>query len=299
MSVNRAAQKSALAAFCLTLLYLFSAAGALAAPRFEAGLLWKIERPGLAPSYLFGTMHSEDPQVLALPPVVQQTFDAANGLTLEVVLDMQNMLAMAAATVLADGSTLESHVGPALYKRCVAALADHGLPQEYIATMKPWAAAVTLMQPPGGNGVVLDLMLYQEALAAGKPVEGLETAAEQLALFDDLSEADQVAMLRDTLDNLPEVKRLMVELKAAYLARDLQRLVEISDASMAAGSDPALAEKFTRTVIVERNHRMASRMQPQLKSGNRFIAVGALHLPGEEGLLNLLSRQGYTLSRVY
>lgn len=63
--------------------------------------------------------------------------------------------------------------------------------------------------------------------------------------------------------------------------------------------DQRLADEFQQRLVVDRNHRMAERMQPYLQQGKVFIAVGALHLPGEEGLLNLLEQQGYAVRRLY
>ncbi len=272
-----------------------------AAGEFDHGLLWKIDKPGLAPSYLFGTMHSEDPAVVRLPPAVKQAFDQADAVTLEVVLDPTSLLAMTGAFMLADGSRLQAHVGDSLYRASVKALAGYGMPELMVERMKPWAVAVTLMTPPTRTGTVLDLSLYEQAVAAGKPVDGLETPLEQLAVFDDLSAREQRVLLENALAHLEEVPRELTRLKAAYLARDLARLVELSDASMASlsAADARTARRFNEKLIVERNRRMAERMQTRLRPGRRFIAVGALHLPGEQGLLKLLSRRGYRVSAVY
>jgi uncharacterized protein YbaP (TraB family) len=243
-------------------------------------------------------MHSEDPQVVRLPTPVQHAFDRSRAVTLEVILDPESLLAMTSGFMLGDGTTLESHIGAPLYRRAVDAMAAYGIPEIVVSTMKPWAVAVTLMTPPAESGMVLDLVLYQRAVTGGKPVDGLETPLEQLAVFDGLSKQDQVALLQDTLDNLSGIERMLDEVKEAYLARDLKRLVEASDASMR-DSDPQLVERFSDKLITERNHRMAERMQSRLRKGGQFIAVGALHLPGDEGLLRLLSQQGYRLTRVY
>lgn len=276
------------------------AAQAVAGGNFERGLLWKIESPGVEPSYLFGTMHSEDPAVVRLPGPVRRAFESASGVTLEVVLDPASLLTMTSAFMLGDGSTLQKHVGTPLYRRAVDAMAGYGMPEMMVAGMKPWAVAVTLMTPPSETGMVLDLVLYQQALGAGKPVDGLETPMEQLAVFDSLSVQEQTALLKDTLDNLDGVQRMLDQLKFAYLARDLRRLVEISDASSSMyESDPDLARRFNDKLITERNHRMAERLQSRLGKGRQFIAVGALHLPGDEGLLSLLSGKGYRVSMVY
>jgi len=277
---------------------LAGAFSAAAADSFDSGLLWKVERAGTTSSYLFGTMHSDDPGVVKLPEPVQRAFDQAQSLTLEVVLDPQSLLSMTSALLMTDGNTLESVIGRRLYERTVAVMGTRGMPEMLVANMKPWAVAVILMTPPGNNGVVLDHVLYQSAVATGKEVHGLETVAEQMGLFDDLSRKDQITLLEDTLDNLDIMGQLLDEIQAAYLDRDLKRLLELNEASMR-DSDPQLAATFNRKVIVERNYRMAERMQSRLSEGQQFIAVGALHLAGEEGLLKLLSQRGYRLSRIY
>ena len=277
---------------------LAGAFAAAAADSFDSGLLWRVERAGVTSSYLYGTMHSDDPSVVKLPKPVQRAFDQAQSVTLEVVLDPGSLLTMTSALLMTDGNTLESLIGPGLYERTVAVMLTRGMPEMLVANMKPWAVTVMLMTPAGNNGVVLDHVLYRDAVAAGKKVHGLETVAEQMGLFDDLSHRDQIALLEDTLDNLDIVAQMLDELLIAYLDRDLKRLLELNEASMR-DSDPVLAETFNRKVIVERNYRMAERMQSRLSEGQQFIAVGALHLAGEEGLLKLLSQRGYRLSRIY
>lgn len=298
MNVRHSLEKKLQLVLQLLLFGLWAAAGVSAAGSFDKGICWKIEGKGAAPSYLFGTMHSEDPQITQLPGAVERAFERANGVTLEVVMDMQSLLAMSAAFMLTDGSTLESHVGPRLYRRTVKAMADHGQAEMVVAMMKPWAVAVTLMMPPSKTGMVLDLMLYQRAVAAGKPVTGLESPDEQMNVFDSMSKQDQLDLLKDALDHQKDMQQMLGALKKAYLSRDLKRMVEISDKSMH-DSSSAIKERFSTQLIDERNHRMAERMQSQLLRGNEFIAVGALHLPGDQGLLNLLTERGYRLTRVY
>jgi len=280
------------------LLCLLVVTAARAGGQFDRGLLWKID-PGNAPaSYLFGTMHSDDPAVVQLPDPVRQAFDQAASVTLEVTLDAQGLMALTTSLLLTDGTTLESMIGSSLYRRTVDVMADQGIPEMMVASMKPWAVAVTLMTPPAKSGMVLDHVLYQDAISAGKKVDGLETVAEQMGLFDSLSRDDQVRLLKDTLDQLPHIGRILAELQEAYLARNLKRLVEINEASMR-DSAPDLAETFNQRLVVDRNHRMADRMESRLRDGRYFVAVGALHLPGREGLLELLTRRGYTLTRIY
>jgi uncharacterized protein YbaP (TraB family) len=280
------------------LLCAWGVAGAAPDSRYERGLLWKIERPGVAASYLFGTIHSDDPAATQLASPVQQAFDRSATVILEVSLDAQTLQSLTDSLLIADGASLESILGESLYQRAVAAMSQQGVPESVVERMKPWAVAVTLMMPPAHSGVVLDQLLYEDAVAAGKQVEGLETVGEQMDLFEGLPRQDQITLLQDTLDHLPEIGRELMELLQAWRERDLERLMEINRQYMQYG-DPRLAESFNRRVIVERNQRMADRLQRHLQKGRCFIGVGALHLPGEQGLLNLLAQRGYTVSAVY
>lgn len=262
------------------------------------GLLWELSKTGQQPAYLFGTIHSEDPAVVELPATVKQAFDASNSVVLEMLLDTDTMRYSSTAMLMLDGRSLSDMIGMPLYKKVSAAIASRGIPELVLNRMKPWAAAVTLSTPALETGQILDLVLYQDALQQDKAVYGLETVREQLDLFDSMSESDQVTLLRDAVDKFPELDALHAELLEVYKQRDLEGLLAINETSMQA-EDQRLAKEFQRRVIDDRNHRMAERMQPYLRQGKAFVAVGALHLPGEQGLLNLLEQQGYTVRRVY
>ena len=279
-------------------LLFFLAAITLADTGRSHGLLWELSKTGQQPAYLFGTIHSEDPAVVELPATVKQAFDASNSVVLEMLMDTDTMRYSSTAMLMLDGRSLSDKIGMPLYKKVSAAIASRGIPELVLNRMKPWAAAVTLSTPALETGQILDLVLYQDALQQDKAVYGLETVQEQLDLFDSMSESDQVTLLRDAVDKFPELDALHAELLEVYKQRDLEGLLAINETSMQA-EDQCLAKEFQRRVIDDRNHRMAERMQPYLRQGKAFVAVGALHLPGEQGLLNLLEQQGYTVRRVY
>ncbi len=262
------------------------------------GLLWEIGKPGQPSSWLLGTIHSEDPGVLNLPAPVRQAFDASNSVVLEILMDADAMKYSSSAMLMLDGRTLADIIGAPLYAQVSAAIASRGIPELVLNRMKPWAVAVTLSTPALETGEVLDRVLYQDAVQQGKAVYGLETMQEQLQLFDSMPEADQVTLLRDAVENLEVLDSMQAELLAAYKQRDLGRLLAISEASMQAG-DQRLADDFQRRLVDDRNQHMAERVQPYLRQGKAFVAVGALHLPGKTGLLERLQQQGYTITRVY
>jgi uncharacterized protein YbaP (TraB family) len=163
---------------------------------------------------------------------------------------------------------------------------------------KPWAVVTLLSVPPAKSGEFLDMRLYRTALDNHKRMQGLETMQEQLAIFDQLNACDQVALLRETLDALDQLPTLIESLTLAYLARDLGALMEKSQAYLA-GGDPRLEALFWEAAVDSRNRRMIERIAPLVDEGGWFIAVGALHLPGPGGILNLLERRGYRITLVY
>ena len=262
------------------------------------GLLWQISKPGIEPAYLFGTIHSEDPEVLQLPRPVQQAIDRSRTVVLEMLLDTETMMYSSAAMLMLDGRLLSDIIGKPLFRRVALAIRSRGIPDVMLERMKPWAAAVILSMPASETGLVLDMMLYQSALQQGKSVHGLETVQEQLDVFEALPEKNQVLMLQDAVDNFSQLDALHSELLDAYKQRDLAGLLALNETAMQTG-DQSLADELQQHLIVDRNHRMSERMQVYLRQGQVFIAVGALHLPGEEGLLNLLEQQGFTVNRLY
>ena len=282
--------------FTALLLWLFWATAQ--ATSYSQGLLWKIERSGQAPSYVFGTIHSEDPRVMNLAKPVQSSFDSAKIFVMEAIIDADAMQAMSRAMLFSDGRALKDVVSANTYGKTVSALQDYGLPEAAVQLMQPWALAITLSTPKPKTGLVLDVALMQQATAQGKQTAGLESVDEQIGIFAKLSMNEQVIMLEDTLQHLGRLEKVLASMHSAYLARDLARLERISIEQQAFGNR-ALGEKLMRQLVDERNMRMVSRMEPYLKKGQAFIAIGALHLPGNAGVLNLLAKKGYRVSVVY
>jgi len=266
-------------------------------PTFAHGLLFRIEQPGIPPSYIFGTIHSEDPRVLSLPKSVSSAFDRADTLVLELDLKPATLQASIAGMFLQDGRELHGIIGAKLYEQAVNFITDSGIPEEAIRKFKPWGIVMLLSMPPTKTGQFLDLTLYQSAIAQNKNTQGLETVEEQLAVFDQLPEINQIAMLRNTLKHRPQFEQMFEELLAAYLKRELGTLVQLSQKY--GPTDIDTARRLEERLVTKRNLLMANRMNPILKQGNSFIAIGALHLPGPKGVLNLLQQQGFQVTVEY
>ncbi|MNC85966.1 TraB family protein [compost metagenome] len=121
-----------------------------------------------------------------------------------------------------------------------------------------------------------------------------------MSVFEGMSEAQQLVMLREAVDNHENMPRLIVHVIEAYLARDLAGLWRIrEDSSGKSREARQFNEAFMRRLLHDRNVRMVERAEPRLREGGAFIAVGALHLYGGGGVLALLERRGYRVTRVY
>lgn len=282
--------------FSAVLLLLFWAA-AQAAP-YSQGLLWKIERAGQAPSYVFGTIHSEDARVLNLPEPVQRVFNGSKTYVMEALLDENALLTMSSAMLFNDGRSLKDVLSASTYSKTVSAMRDFGMPEAGLQLLQPWAVAMTLSTPKPKTGIVLDLSLMQQAMAQGKQTAGLETIEEQVGIFAGLPMHEQILLLEDTLKQLPNIQQTFATLHELYLARDLAGLERLNAAQQTLGNQQ-LEQKLMLQLVEKRNQRMVMRMEPYFKSGQAFIAIGALHLPGEDGVLNLLAQKGYRVSVVY
>jgi len=265
--------------------------------RQARGLLWKIELPGIQPSYLFGTIHSDDPRITHLPAAVKERFAHAASFTMELIANGAGIVDMAEAMFFNDGQTLEKVVGKDLYAQTLQALESRGLPTEEIEKQKPWAVMISLSMPKPRSGLVLDLVLQLEATRQGKPTYGLETMQEQIELFNSMSMSDQTHLLAETVRTAAQMDTQFEELFQTYLNRDLTGLMATND-KYQPDNDPVY-RSFMDRLLNKRNIKMLKRMLPRLKEGNAFIAVGALHLPGPEGLLNLLEKTGYRITSVY
>jgi uncharacterized protein len=274
--------------------------------RYAKGILWEVSRPGSAPSHILGTIHVADPRVLALPPAVSAAFASSRSFLTELVLSEAAARRYYEAAQFGDGRTLEGLIGAEDYARVGAIMRARAFPPDLLPRTKPWAVMLNLALPAPSaaeGGVVLDRHLYLLARVQRKAVGELDQLEEQIFLFDEMPMDAQVALLRNALANHHRLGETTERAISAWIARDLGALWNISqEAAVSAPNAAELAPYqalFNRRILFDRNVVMAYRMQPELRRGRAFIAVGALHLYGERGVLKLLAEQGYRVRRVY
>ena len=212
---------------------------------------------------------------------------------MEVVFDADTVARLSDAMYSTAGGNLESGLPPDLFARAAALLRRHGLAESAARRLKPWAAYTTLSLPPNQQAPPLDLVLMLDADARGIPVTGLETLDEQIGVFESLGASEQVELLTLTVCHYERFQREIDEMIEHYVANDLRAIM-----AMAVRYSTPLQDRFMDALLRRRNHRMAERMRPLIDAGGAFIAIGALHLPGAEGVLALLEQAGYRVTRV-
>jgi uncharacterized protein YbaP (TraB family) len=208
-------------------------------------------------------------------------------------------------TMFTDGTTLTSLMSPMEAEAVEKALNERGIPPASVAKMKPWMLSAMLALPAcelarkAAGAPVLDAKLAEDAQAAGKKLEGLETVAEQLGAMASLPIEFHMQGLIDTLklgdktDDVIETMIVLYESGRTGMFWPLFRAVLPGQ-----NGDEAGYAAFEETMVTARNRNMAEKAGPILTEGNAFIAVGALHLPGPNGLIELLRQDGYTVSAV-
>lgn len=276
-----------------------------AARPFDHGLLWRIERPDAAgqaqaPNHLYGTVHIDDPRATDFSASVRRALANSRVLLPELLPDAASARAFLAATRAERGQSLAALANADDFERIADRLGTHhGIPREATAQLKPWAAYVYLSQPARPMGEIVDAALIRLAQQQGLPVQPLETVAQQIAAMDAVPVASQLALLaalaRDHDAAMAEIDQLVER----YLAQDLAGLRRLQ--ASAVRNDPALRQPmadFIEQVLHRRNEHMLATLRPQLETGGAFVAVGALHLTGEQGLLARLVRAGWRVRRV-
>ncbi len=275
------------------------AAAAAPAP-FEHGLLFRVERDGRPPSYVYGTLHSNDPRVTALPREVTEALANSRRLAPEILLSDAELPLFLEAAQYDDARRLADHFDAATLARIRVALGSAMPADSVFSRLKPWAVLLMLAQPHSADATpTLDATLVDIARRRRMSVIGLELLDEQVAALDSIPMTSQVALVRWMLAHGDALSAHYEAAVAAWLNRDLKRLHGL--ARMPGGSDAASAGHFqllTRHVVENRTPLMAYRLTVPLREGRVFVAVGALHLYGSKGLLAQLVEQGYRVRRV-
>ena len=285
-------------------------AEANAIPNGEA-MFWKIEKEGIAPSWLLGTAHVSDDRVNKLTPEIETALLNARSANFEIpeigdrTREAAAVMALARYIVLPPGQSLWDLVPDDQEPQ----IRDNpNLPEGMSKTLfgyQPWFVATLISSPlceklreqAGLRG--LDANLANMARDKGIPVEGLETVEEQMKILASMPLDQQTEFLLSAARSAKLVPDQFETLLALYDKRQLNALMPLMQRLFPMSPEEAKVYAYVEgDLIVKRNHVMAERATPRLAKGNIFIAVGAMHLPGKEGLVELLRAAGYKVTPI-
>jgi uncharacterized protein YbaP (TraB family) len=261
----------------------------------DRALFWSIQKGGEPAGNLLGTIHSEDPRVLDFSESLLSNLKDNGIFAMELVPDLPTLARLTEHMHYPPGHTLVSIIGENRFQRLEAALSAYKVPPEFISRMKPWAAMMTLSTPPPKTGFFMDMSLSLRAAGSGLRVVGLETLEQQLSFLQEMPMAMQISLLDQAIAEYGQVVEAHDEMVDMYLQNDLPGLQVLSGEQLQQVGKEA-SDYFIEAGINARNHRMVESLLGHLAHDRVFIAVGALHLPGKDGLINLLRRNGFVLT---
>lgn len=259
-------------------------------------LLWEVSGKGLAqPSYIYGTIHLICPQDMQVTEPIKRAFGSSKQVVMELDMDSPTMMQeMQAGMMMTDGQTLEKLLPAADYTRVGDYLkAKAGIPIAQLGMLKPFIVS-SIMYPAllGCTPASYETTFVKLAQEQHKEVTGLETVQEQMGFFDKIPYAVQSKMLADMVTKEAEAKQEFQQMLTLYKAQNIEELRTMSTKSSFG------FQEYEQLLVDGRNQQWIARIEKQAAAQPTFFAVGAAHLGGTQGVLNLLRQQGYNVTPV-
>lgn len=263
------------------------------------GFIWKVERDGRS-GWLVGSLHLLTSDAYPLPDSMNRAFAQSETLVEETdptELSNPDVAAQVMSKALYPrGQTLESQLSPQTYQKIADRAAKAGLPVAQLQQMKPWMIAITLvgveMQRGGFNpDLGLDKHFRDKAPQHGKKFKTLEGLLEQIDYLERLGPQLQDSLVNETLDGAEAEIGQLRRIAAAWKAGDAATVERILVDSMK--DSPAVYQ----SLIVERNQRWLPKIDECLATMRCFVVVGAAHLVGRDGLIEMMRAKGYTVEQ--
>jgi uncharacterized protein YbaP (TraB family) len=286
---------------CTLLLLLARLAGSGQASAQEKSFLWKV-RSEKNSIYILGSIHFLKKESYPLKKSIEQAFDAVSKLVLEIDLQSATPEKTRQLTLekglFRDGTTLQQNVDKETYDLTERRARELGIDLRAMSPLKPWLVVLTLttmkLQKLGFDpNYGVDRYLAERAKRSGKSTGGLESLEFQIGLLDGLSRRDQEMMLRETLKELDQLDKGVEQLVQSWMKGEVGSVEEWLLAGMR-----EYPEVYAK-VIVERNRRWLPQIEKMIAQGeNAMVIVGAAHLVGREGVIELLKQLGYTVEQL-
>ncbi|WP_420574062.1 TraB/GumN family protein [Kordia sp.] len=294
-------KKLSLIAYCFVIFFISctgtkSVSNSTKTPKLANSLLWKITGNGIEkPSYLYGTIHLTCDYKLT--DKLQKAFDETDQLALEIDMSDPKLQAnMMKYIFLEDGKTIKGLLNDEDYTTLATFFKEQvGFDLKMFDKMKPIAitSALTSKMAVCENGTAYDTEFMKIAQEQNEEVIGLETIADQMKVFDDIPYEEQLKTLVEMAQKgMEESKKGFEDMTRYYNAEDLEGLLKVS-------AEQGLEADFQENLVDQRNRNWIPLIAKMTKESPTFIGVGALHLPGDQGVINLLRKEGFTVEPVF
>lgn len=259
----------------------------------ETGLLWRIEAPTGKVSHVFGTIHVDDARVTDFSPAIPKVLEQSEVFMMETLPPSDPSLYFLPNHNLREALTEQE------WDKAKQLAELHAMQDEVVMRMKPWLLAMLFDLPASQGPYTQDIRLYAKAQELGKEIEGLEDTRAHFTMLDGLSKEEQLTILRSVLERSQEEKeRDFEELLNAYLKGDTAVIAKVDEKATASTLPPALWQKMRVKLLDERNAIMAEHIAAKAADQRLFVAVGAAHLAGKDGILARLRKAGYKVNAI-
>ena len=269
--------------------------------QFENALLWQIDGNGLEESsYLFGTIHLIEAGDFYWPEGTLGAFEKAEKVVFEIdmdeMFDITSQLSLLSKAFMNDGQELSDFYSEEDYKEVKSHFENMGIPMFFLERIKPMFLTVFAsgdIDISGGFGddssvKSYEMELYEMAQASSLDVEGLESMEFQMSVFDSIPYQDQADMLLESVRTSNTENDAFKAMTEMYLQQDINAMID------AMGEERGI-EDYEDVLLYQRNKNWIPVMAQKMQSGTVFFAVGAGHLAGRDGVLDLLQKAGYRI----
>ena len=256
----------------------------------QNALLWKISDADNRNSYLYGTIHLKDERVFAYADTVIGCMKMCDKVVLELDLNPMNLLQYSNMLFLTGDSTLKDFFNGKDYDTIVNTVEKTtGMQFSFFERFKPVALLSVVMENilPGDMETTLDEFFYKKGIQMHKEIVGLETFDEQFKILESIPMESVIDFLKHPEKTISDLDPMICD----YLNTKLNELLRLMQ------EDETMAN-LKKEFLDERNIKMAAKIDSLFKNNTLTIAVGAGHLPGEKGLINLLKKKGYKLTPI-
>lgn len=264
----------------------------------ENSLFWEISKKKYKTSYLYGTIHSIDPRVFNFGESVLPSLYKCKAYAGEIIMQPEDAFAIIPYLFERDSAKQCIHVLSETEYEELEAMIIEKLGKEmllFLPKTSPYIAALLLASPndfienPGA--LFLDVYFQEQADSMGKKLISLETIKGQMAYIQRIEiGAQKEHLLRVMNDDSAEED--FEEMITLYLSEDLEKIQELI--VNASDEDPLITDDF----LIGRNHIHKNGIVVAMKEQTTFIAIGAAHLPGDEGVIALLRKEGFTVKAI-